>query len=83
LKESSLIEISQLTKMRFKATFDASIVEFRDTFSKVVLGESWIHNVDELEVHRLLVGDHKVLWVGESDSRIHDLAAVESVRCNH
>jgi hypothetical protein len=69
--------------MRFQATFDASVVEFRDTFPKVVLRESRIHDVDELEVHGLLVGDHKVLRVGESDSRVHDLAAVESVRCNH
>ena len=69
--------------MRFKATFDASVVEFRDTFPKVVLGESRVHDVDELEVHGLLVGDHKILWVGESDGRVHDLATVESVRRNH
>jgi len=69
--------------MSFMPTFDASIVEFRDTFPKVVLRESRVHDVDELEVHGLLVGDHQVLWVGESDSRVHDLAAVESVGCNH
>ena len=69
--------------MRLQATFDASIVEFWDTFPKIVLRESRIDDVDEFEVHRLLISDHKVLWVGESDSWVHDLAAVESVRCNH
>jgi hypothetical protein len=69
--------------MRFQTTFDASVVEFRDTFPKVILREGRIHDVDELEIHGLLVGDHKVLRVCESDSRVHDLAAVESVRCNH
>jgi hypothetical protein len=69
--------------MRFKPTFNASVVEFRDTFPKVILRESRIHDVDELEVHGLLVRDHKVLWVGEADCRVHDLATVESVRCDH